>query len=169
MDSIGLVAVTSCIRRVKLKRQVAESFCTQRCVIGTGPAMLGDRQLFRIKYKVRPLDIGNAEAAIQVKKFDVYKGVRLPKYAIRDYMSTCKDVALLAHAGVGRAAVSSTMLEATFGNLVTEEYALDTIVQVDQPDDNHLSIYKTREAAWNNWHRFTPMGAVVHMLVPGRA
>ncbi len=50
VSRVGLVAVSNCMRRVGLSRSNAESFCTQRCVIGSGPAMLGDGPLIRITF-----------------------------------------------------------------------------------------------------------------------
>ncbi len=129
--------------------------------------MLGDRKLIRLQFDVVSTDIPDRVALSRRERYRVYKGVKLPKYAIRDYMTTCKDVALLEHVGVGRAAVASAMLEATYSNMITESQHLVTKPRVDRPNDNNLAIYKCKKATWNNWRRFSPLGVVIHILIPG--
>ncbi len=167
VSRVGLVAVSSCMRRVGLSRSNAESFCTQRCVIGSGPAMLGDGPLIRITFSQSRIDCTDIGASKRKGRYKAHNGVRLPRNATTDYIQTCKDVALLAHTGVGRAAVANVMLEATYGNLVDTGKHFVTKYRVDHPNENSLPIYKSREASWNNWRRFKPLGAVVHMLIPG--
>ncbi len=163
-DRIGLVAVSSAVRRIGLRKQIPESFCLQRCVIGNGPIHVGTCPAYRLPFSnTRQNDTSGSGP--HHSKWAI-GGVKLPTHATTDCIITSRDVGILANTGVGRKAVSSAMLEATYGNLFVSNVALDTPVAVKAVGDNELSIHKVKGASCSTWCRFTPLGAVVHMLLP---
>ncbi len=145
---------------LRAEMKLAEAVCA-------GPVMIDGAPLIRMNISQALIECADVHANKKINKYRSHNGVLLPKHAITDYIQTCKDVAILAHTGVGRAAVANVMLEATYGNLVGIGKQLATQIRVDYPNENSLQIYKSKEASWNNWRRFKPLGAVVHMIIPG--
>ncbi len=53
-------------------------------------------------------------------KFQHLGGIKIPKYATADYMRVKRDVGVLARIGIIRPAMARVMLEASFGDVVSE-------------------------------------------------